>query len=210
LSRTPITRSPWSVWRGWEGMYYRNFDPNPARLQRSKELAQRALGLDAGLAEGHVTIGAVYGYGYDYAHAAEEFREAVRLEPGDAYAWDMLAWALAYQQPPQGQAAEAAARESIRLQPSLAGAHYHLGRTLLVQGRYQEAVAAINHALELDPSLPSTYLGEVYLAQGDYGRAPTSHEDVVGRNLIYAYEVARFCIRVRNRHGEGDCPEDRS
>ena len=156
-----------------EGMYYRNLDANPARLQRAEGFARRALSLDAGLSEAHVAIGAVYGYGYDYARAAEEFREAVRLEPGNAYAWDMLAWALAYQQPPQGQAAEAAARESIRLQPNLAGAHFHLGRTLLVQGRYQEAIAAFNHAAELDPSLRSQHLGlgEVYLAQGDYGRA---------------------------------------
>jgi TolB-like protein/Tfp pilus assembly protein PilF/predicted Ser/Thr protein kinase len=154
-----------------EGQYYRNIDPNPARLQRAKELAQRALSLDAALSEAHAAIGTVYGFGYDYARAAEELREAVRLEPGNAYAWDMLAWALAYQQPPQGEAAEAAARESIRLQPNLGSAHYHLGRTLLVQGRYPEAIAAINHALELDPSLPPTYLGEVYLAQGEFGRA---------------------------------------
>jgi non-specific serine/threonine protein kinase len=156
-----------------EGSYYRDLDANPARLQRAEEFARRALALDAGLSEAHVAIGAVYGYGYDYTRAAEEFREAVRLEPGNAYAWDMLAWALTYQQPPQGHAAEAAARESIRLQPSLAGAHYHLGRTLLVQGRYQEAIAAFNHVAELDPSFRSQHigLGEVYLAQGDYGRA---------------------------------------
>ncbi len=156
-----------------EGMYYRNLDANPARLQRSRELAQRALALDAGLSEAHVAIGAVYGYNYDYLRAAGEFREAIRLEPDNAYAWDMLAWALAYQQPPQGQAAEAAGRESVRLQPNLAGAHFHLGRALRVQGRYEEAIAAYNHALELDPSLLAVHfgLGETYLAQGDYSRA---------------------------------------
>jgi len=156
-----------------EGMYYRNLDANPARLQRAKELAQRALVLDVELSEAHVAIGAVYGYDYDYLRAAKEFREAIRLEPGNAYAWDMLAWALAYQQPPQGQAAEAAGRESVRLQPNLAGAHFHLGRALRVQGRYEEAIAAYNHALELDPSLLAVHygLGEVYLDKGDYGRA---------------------------------------
>jgi len=156
-----------------EGQYYRNLDATPARLQRAEQLAQRALALDAGQSEAYVAIGSVHGYRYDYTRAAEEFRKAVRLEPGNAYAWDLLAWALAYQQPPQGQAAEAAAREAIRLQPNLAGAHYHLGRTLLVQRRYQEAIAAFSHALELDPSLRAAFLGlgEVDLAQGNYGRA---------------------------------------
>jgi len=156
-----------------EVMYYRNIEATPARLRRSEQLAQRALVQDAGLPQAHAAIGAIYACRYDYARAAEEFREAVRLEPGNADNWDNLAWALAYQQPPQGQAAEAAARESIRLQPTLARAHYHLGRSLFVQRRYQEGLAALNHARELDPSFLAAHigLGEIYLAQGDYGRA---------------------------------------
>ena len=156
-----------------EVMYYRNIEATPARLRRSEQLAQRALAQDAGLPQAHAAIGATYACRYDYTRAAEEFREAVRLEAGNADNWDNLSWVLAYQQPPQGQAAEAAARESIRLQPTLARAHYHLGRSLFVQRRYQEGLAALNHARELDPSFLTAHigLGEIYLAQGDYGRA---------------------------------------
>jgi len=156
-----------------EVMYYRNIEGAPGRLRRSEQLAERALALDASLPQVHAVIGAIHACKYDYTRAAEEFRETVRLEPGNADNWDNLAWALAYQQPPQGQAAEAAARESIRLQPTLARAHYHLGRSLFVQQRYQEGLAALNHARELDPSFLAAHigLGEIYLAQGDYGRA---------------------------------------
>ncbi len=162
----------------------RNLDPSPARLQRAEQLAQRALALDAGLAEAHVAIGTVYVYRYDYARAAEKFREAVRLEPGDPYAWDQLSWALGNQQPPQAQAAEEAARESIRLQPNSAGAYYHLGRALLFQRRYQEAIAAFNHPAELDPTFRAHHggLGEVYLAQGAYDRALAELKKAGGTN----------------------------
>jgi TolB-like protein/Flp pilus assembly protein TadD len=156
-----------------EVMYYRNIDADPARLQRAEQLAQRAMTLDAALPQAHAANGAIYSCKYNYTRAAEEFQEAARLEPGNPDNWDNLSWALAYQQPPQGQAAEAAARESIRLQPTLARAHYHLGRSLFVQGRYQEARVALNHALELDPSSTIAHLGlgETSLAQGDYDRA---------------------------------------
>jgi non-specific serine/threonine protein kinase len=156
-----------------DGQYYRNIDPDESRLRRAEQYAQRALAIDPQLAEGHVALGGTFGYRYDYSRAAGEFREAIRLEPDNAYAWDMLSWALAYLQPPDAVEAEKAARESIRLQPSLIGAYYHLGRALLLQRRFSEAIPAFEQARELDPgsSIPDLGLGQVYLAQGDYDRA---------------------------------------
>ncbi|MCX6619397.1 MAG: tetratricopeptide repeat protein, partial [Acidobacteria bacterium] len=132
-----------------------------------------ALVVDPGLAEGLVALGCTYGYRYQYDRAADTFRKALGLEPENAYAWDMLSWALAYQQPPDAPGAEKAARESIRLQPALIGAHYHLGRALLLQKRYAEAVAAFEQARELDPQFTTVDFGlaQVYLAQGNYDRA---------------------------------------
>jgi serine/threonine protein kinase/predicted Zn-dependent protease len=156
-----------------EGQYYRNLDPNEARLRRAEELAQRALAIDPQLAEAHVALGTVYTDRYEYARAAEEYRTATRLDPENAYAWDALSWALGYQQPPDAATAEKAARESMRLEPSLLASHYHLGRALLLQGRYQDAIAAFEHARALSPTSasPDLGLGQVYLAEGDYGRA---------------------------------------
>jgi tetratricopeptide (TPR) repeat protein len=95
------------------------------------------------------------------------------LNPDNAFAWDMLSWALGYEQPPDAAGAEKAAREAIRLRPSQYAAHYHLGRALLLQQRYVEAIAAFEQARELNPgaSLPDLGLGQVYLAQGDYDKA---------------------------------------
>jgi tetratricopeptide (TPR) repeat protein len=46
----------------------------------------------------------------------------------------------------------------------------------LLQGRYQEAITAFNHAGELSPvsALPASGIGQVYLSQGDYDRAITT------------------------------------
>jgi non-specific serine/threonine protein kinase len=156
-----------------DGQYYRNIDPDESRLRRAEEYAQRALAIDPQLAEGHVALGCTFGYRYDYSRAVGEFREAIRLEPDNAYAWDLLSWALAYLQPPEAAEAEKAARESIGLQPSLIGAYYHLGRALLLQRRFSEAISAFEQARELDSAsnIGVLGLGQVYLAQGDYDRA---------------------------------------
>jgi len=174
-----------------EAIYYRNIDAAPAHLARAEELARRALALDAGLPQVHAALGAVHACRYEYSRAAAEFREAVRLAPENADNWDNLAWALAYEQPPQGQAAESAARESIRLQPTLARTHYHLGRSLCVQRRYQEAIAAFNHGLELDPTFVFARggLGEVYLAQGDFRRALAELRGVP-RNPLWDFRIS--------------------
>jgi serine/threonine protein kinase/Tfp pilus assembly protein PilF len=156
-----------------EGHYYRNIDPNPARLQRAEQLAQRALVIDTQLAEAHVALGYVYGCQYQYARAVEEFRKATQLDAGDADAWGLLSWALAYEQPPDALEAEKAAHEAIRLGDTSVSSYYRLGRALTLQGRYPEAMTAFQHARELSPTSPTADLGlaQVYLAQGNSERA---------------------------------------
>jgi TolB-like protein/Flp pilus assembly protein TadD len=156
-----------------EGQTYRNLDANPSHLQRAEQFAQHALAIDPQLAETHMALGTVNADKYDYASAAREFRTATELDPGNSYAWDLLSWALGYEQPPDAAGAEKAARESLRLEPALyPKTYYHLGRALMFQKRYTEAIAAFEHS-RTDPadSFPDLGLGQVYLAQGDYDKA---------------------------------------
>ncbi len=156
-----------------EGQYYRNLDADPARLKRAGEYAQRALAIDPQLPDALLSLGSFYGYSFEYKRASEKFREVTRLEPENAFAWDLLSWSLAYETPPDPLASEKAAKESIRLQPSLFGAHYHLGRALLLQKRFDEALAAFQQAQEINPqsSTANFGIGQVYVAQGNYDRA---------------------------------------
>jgi len=156
-----------------EGQTYRNTDANPSHLQRAEQFAQRALAIDPRLAETHLALGTVSADKYDYANAAREFHTAVDLDPNDAYAWDLLSWALAYEQPPDATGAEKAARESLRMESTYPKTYYHLGRALFLQQRYPEAIAAFEHARELDPTAfwADLGLGQVYLAQGESDKA---------------------------------------
>jgi TolB-like protein len=167
-----------------EAQYHRNIDPAPARLARAEELARRALELEPKLAEAHLAMGQVLGNRYEYAGAAERFREAIRLEPDNAYAWDLLSWALAYREPPDLRGAEDAARHAISLQASLIGAHYHLGRALLLQGRYDEAIAAFEQSKRLDSTFESADFGisQVYLAQRRYAESLSAFERLKQRS----------------------------
>lgn len=156
-----------------EGQIYRNLEPDPAHLQRAEEYAQHALAMDPNLSEAHVAMGTVDSDKYDYVAAAREYRTAADLDPGNGYAWDQLSWALGYQQPPDALGAETAARKAISLQSSLYPAYYHLGRALLLQKRYDEALAAFEEMRQIAPRANSADLGvgQVYLAEGDYDKA---------------------------------------
>jgi TolB-like protein/Flp pilus assembly protein TadD len=160
-----------------EGQIYRNLDSNPSHLQRAEKFAQRALAIDPRLPESHMAMGTVAADKYDYEGAAREFRAATDLDPNDGYAWNLLSWALGYEQPPDAVGEEKAARESLRLDPMEYVAYYHLGRAMIHQGRYPEAIAIFQHYRELDPSTttyPELGLGQAYLAHGDYDKAVTN------------------------------------
>jgi len=155
-----------------DSLYYRDLDSDPARLQRAEEFARRAVAIDPDLPEGHVALGQTYALRYDYAAAVSQLREAVRLEPDNSLAWDLLSWALGYEQPPDAPEAEKAAREAIRLQPNSAASQYHLGRALLFQARYAEAAGAFRHAGEIgSPMYENLGMAQLSLAQGNYDQA---------------------------------------
>ncbi len=181
-----------------EGFYYRDIDSKPSHLQRAEELAQRAVAAAPDLVEARMVLARLEGWKYNYAKAAEGLREATRLAPEDSHTWDNLSWALAYEQPPEPLESEKAAREAIRLQPSLTPAYYHLGRALLLQGRYDEASKAFEHAGDLgDVRYADLGGGQVLLAQGNYDAAIArllkagGQKDAIGSFFISAAYAAK-------------------
>jgi serine/threonine protein kinase/tetratricopeptide (TPR) repeat protein len=183
---------------GVEGIYYRDIDAQPSHLERAEQLAQRAVAAAPDLVEARMVLARTYGWRYEYGRAVEGLREAVRLDPENSHAWDALSWALAYEQPPQAAEAEKAAREAIRLQPSLTPAQYHLGRALLLQGRYDEASKAFERAAELgDMHFEDLGLAQVYLAQGKYDDAAArllkdgEPKEAIGSYLLSAAYAAK-------------------
>jgi eukaryotic-like serine/threonine-protein kinase len=158
-----------------EQSYYRDFDSSPAHLQRAEKFAMQALAIDPQLPEAHIARGRVFGARFDYANAAREFRLATQTEPDNAAGWQYLGWALGYQTPPQAVEAEKAAREALRLNPSLSYAQYHLGRALYMQGRFPEAMAAFDRCEELSGNPDTANFGraQALTAQKRYAEAVT-------------------------------------
>ncbi len=183
-----------------ESQYYRNLNADPVRLTRAEALVQRARVIDAELPDVHMALGMIAGDKFDYSRAAQEFQEAIDLDPSYALAWDYLAWALSYAQPPDLSGAEKAARESLRLGFTTVSAYYHLGRILLLQRRYQEAIAAFQQAKIASPSssTPEFGLAQVYLAKGEPDQAlshflkqsPESQRTPVVRIVLASIQAA--------------------
>ncbi|MEA3342471.1 MAG: tetratricopeptide repeat protein [Chloroflexota bacterium] len=74
--------------------------------------------------------------------------ELLKLSPDDARAHDLRGWALF--QAGDFVAARSSLQEALSLDPTLASAHYHLGRVWDVQGERKKAQEAYVRALDLD------------------------------------------------------------
>ena len=76
---------------------------------------------------------------------------AIACEPKNAHLWGNLA--LVYRQQAKFTDARKALLTAIQINPELAHLHYALGSLDELEGRHKEALAHIQRAYELDPSL---------------------------------------------------------
>ncbi|HYN15982.1 MAG TPA: protein kinase [Terriglobales bacterium] len=134
--------------------------------RKAREAAERALALDANLAEAHTAMGWIkMVHDWDWAGADASYQRALALEPGNARVIRVTARVAGT----LGRFEEAMAlgRRSVELDPLSAPAHHNLGLDAYRAGRLEEAVAAFKKALELNPEYPDLHasLGGVYLAQ---------------------------------------------
>jgi TolB-like protein/predicted Zn-dependent protease len=141
--------------------------PVDEAYRKAREAAERALALDANLAEGHAAMGWIKtSYDWDWAGADASYQRALALEPGNAVVIRGAGVLAAH----LGRVDEALAldRRALELDPLSAVIYFNLGLHAYYAGRLEEAVTAIKKALELSPDMAVTHsiLGRVYLAQG--------------------------------------------
>ena len=157
LRRPPENLGAWEAYqRGlWHVMKYRADDITPAR-----ELFNRAIELDPTLASAHAELARLYtiesgSYGLRPLQEAalleaEQARIAVNLDPNDAYAHGILAFALFA----GGQQIEAALDHVVRalsISPSCAIAHQTRGLILNFSGIRRHAREHLLLAIQHDP-----------------------------------------------------------
>jgi serine/threonine protein kinase/Flp pilus assembly protein TadD len=139
--------------------------------------ARRTLALAPDLAEAHLALAWLSERSnLDFAQASKAYDRAVSLAPGNA---DVLRnMGLFAAQMGHFDAAVAATRRAVVLDPLAHESHFYAGWVLYVARRYEEAVAALAELISLEPEFKQTYglRGLAYYGLGDLQSARASCE----------------------------------
>ena len=116
-------------------------------------------------------IGYCYGELGTYTKAVEAFKQAIRIDPGEAKAHYNLG--LAHYRLGLYKDAIEAYRQAIRIDPDYALTHYNLGIVYRKLGNYTKAIEAYKQAIRIDPDYALTHvnLGIAYGELGNYTKA---------------------------------------
>jgi len=120
----------------------------PQWLAQAEAECNKALQLDPDLPSAYVTLGTLH-LSRQQELAAQEFQHALRLDPHDADGESGLA--KVYERASRLPDAEAAFEKAIALQPENWLRYEDLGNFFDGHGRHAEAIAQLQHALQLTP-----------------------------------------------------------
>ncbi len=129
----------------------------PHSIQQAIALYERAIAVDPGFARAYAGLADCYnltmsGLPSDarYARARENAERAVALDPSDAAGHTSLAF-LHYKFEWRWKDAESEFQRALALDPKYALAHHWYGEYLSLMGRYDDAIAHLRTAIELEP-----------------------------------------------------------
>jgi TolB-like protein/Tfp pilus assembly protein PilF len=160
--------------------YYANETSGPAireSYDKAQEDARQAIALAADLAEAHLALAYYFQNGaLDFTRANREFERALALAPGNARVLRVYGAFAALMG--RKEAAIPAARRAVALDPLSFPSHYNLGSVLRAARQYDEAIAAYQDAVALDPENPDVYAnrGLTYYVLGNLEQARASCE----------------------------------
>jgi tetratricopeptide (TPR) repeat protein len=142
---------------------------------------------------------------FNYPEAEHAFLQALKIQPDLSIARLNLAVAILY----EGRAADAMveARDATKRLPDMPQSHFVLGLAAKADDKLDEAIAAFERVLKLDPDDAATnvHLGQIYLQQRRYGDALPLFQQAVASepyNVTAAYNVALALTRA-GRADEG-------
>ena len=159
------------------------------------EAANKALQLDASLAEPHAALGVTkYRYSGDWVGAEQEFQRAIELDPGYANAYFWYGWHLEY----AGRSEQACAnfRKARQLDPLNSSFVNNVARCLLREGKYEQAVAEAQTAVDLEPRHVGSRwaLAGIYEQGGRFAEAIAEYKKLdnntcAGEAIIHALDA---------------------
>lgn len=146
--------------------------PPADAMPKAKAAAQRAVALDASLAEAHVSLGLVASkYDWNWADAEREFQTALALDPNSAAAHQW--YGLYRAQLGDMNRAIAELRRAQELDPLSSDINGYLATTLYWARRYDEAAQQDQKTIDFDPAFAPGHVGLcwVFGAAGRFAEA---------------------------------------
>lgn len=149
---------------------------------RAEDYCRQALALDPKLAVAHFNLGIALRSQKKLLEACQSFKRATELLANYGEAMDALAHA--YVSLCDWPAAVRVLSEIVSTWPSKAEALSNLGSVYQDMGRIDDAIAAYEGALKVNPRLAGTLsnLGNAYLGRGDFDRAERCYRQCLAAN----------------------------
>jgi tetratricopeptide (TPR) repeat protein len=175
------------------------FGKQKQAIAPAQQACSKAVDLGNAGAEGHICLGLLENGTGKYEQAAEQFQQAVQLDPANDRAYINLA--DAYQHLNQLDKAEETYKRAITARPQYWRAYALLGIFYLNQAEYDKAEAMFRHATELDPEsyLAFNNLGGALLYEGKNDEATKAFEKSIAlrpNGMAYAnVGTAQFNLR---------------
>ncbi len=167
-------------------------DPLIARsedYEKARAAANKAIELDATLADPHAALGLiVMNYEWDWPAAEKEFERALELNPSYPTAHHWYAEYLIT----QGRSDESLAeiKRAHELDPGSKMIMNDTGKILLYSRRYDEAIEALRKTLEMDSNFlqPHAWLAQVYYEKGLYDEAISEFKAAAVRDNVAGFD----------------------
>jgi len=172
-------------------------------MPKAKAAAEKALELDADLAEAHASLGLIGPFlDWNWSGSKEHFERAIGLNPNYATAHH---WYGEVYLMPMGRVDDALAeiRKAQTLDPLSAVISTDLGKDLYFARRYDQAIVELRRALELDPDFISAHnwLSDTYLEKRMFPEAISELETTktYREERIYVRQTAYLYARMDRR-----------
>ena len=149
-------------------------------IEKSMELAQKALAMDDSIAEAHILLSMLYIRKKEYDKAIAEGERAVALNPGGTSV--LLNYARSLTVAGRPEEGIPLFQKAIRLNPFGPPHLYReFGHALRYAGRFEEAVSAYKKAIQLAPDniYPHIFLAATYIQMGQEKEARAEAAEVL-------------------------------
>lgn len=153
--------------------------PTSETIPKSKAYAERALAIDAQLAEPHATLGLIHEALWQWSEAEKELKQAIELNPNypTAYHW----YSIFLKNVGRNDEAAAMIRRAQELDPLSSVIAVNISRMYQLQNNHEASIENGLKLIELDPNFGPAYeyLSQSYLKLGRDAEAIVAAEKAV-------------------------------